>query len=235
MTITIQQIMRSPVELIDPTTTIAAAAGKMRDEDLGCLLVGRNDRLLGMVTDRDLTVRSLAERRNAAREPVWTVMSTGLVCCFEDQAIEEAARLMAQHSIRRLPVLDQRKMVTGIVSLSDMHGGKPAKKPWQVTFYREFTDNRGAMHEVPLATMYVATPEREEAVASARRLLKEDWCHRRWKGRADGCRVVRGIKSRTFPPPRQSRAVRAGHSLNGKVRLPSHHEAGTESKQLSTG
>jgi CBS domain-containing protein len=235
MTMTIQKIMSSPVELIDPTTTIAAAAGRMRDQDLGCLLVGMDGRLLGMVTDRDLTVRTLAEGKNAADEPVWTVMSTGIVYCFEDQAVEEAVRLMAEHGIRRLPVLDRQQVVTGIVSLSDIHGGETTKKPWQVTFYREFTDNRGTVHEVPLATIYVGTPEREDAVAAARALLKEDWCHRRWKGAADGCRVGGGIKPRAFPHPRRPLAVRAGHSRAGQVRLPWHREAGAARKHLSTG
>lgn len=100
----INEIMSRPVDLIDPTTTIAAAAGKMRDEDVGCLLVGRDDQLFGIVTDRDIAIRAVADGRNATREPVWTVMSNEVLCCFEDQPVEEAARMMAEHSVRRLPV-----------------------------------------------------------------------------------------------------------------------------------
>jgi CBS domain-containing protein len=112
---------------------VAAAAAKMRDEDVGCLLVGRDDRLFGIVTDRDITdrditVRAVAARRNAFREPVWTAMSSEILCCFEDEPVAEAARIMAEHSIRSLPVLDGAGLLCGTVSLSDVSGGS-RKKP----------------------------------------------------------------------------------------------------------
>lgn len=200
----INQIMSRPVGLIDPTTTIAAAAGKMRDEDVGCLLVGRDDQLLGIVTDRDIAVRALADGRNAIHEPVWTVMSNKVLCCSEDQPVEEAARIMAEHSIRRLPVLDREGLLSGIVSVSDVYGRESRKKPRQVTFYRELTDSRGRVHEVPLKTVYVAEVDSEdEAVAAAERILKEDWCVSGSKGAADGRRVAGGTKSRPFQPRRR--------------------------------
>jgi CBS domain-containing protein len=189
----IKQIMSTTVDLIDPTTTVAAAAAKMRDDDVGCLLVGRDDRLFGIVTDRDITVRAVAARRNAFREPVWRVMSSEILCCFEDEPVAEAARIMAEHSIRRLPVLDREGLLCGIVSLSDLCGGDSRKKPWQVTFYKKLTDSRGVVHETPVTTVYVADVDSEdEAVAVAGRLLKEDWSGGRWKGAVDGCRVARG-------------------------------------------
>lgn len=205
----IHQIMSRPVDLIDPTTTIAAAAGKMRDEDVGCLLVGRDDQLFGIVTDRDIAVRALADGRNAIHEPVWTVMSNEVVCCLEDQPVEEAARIMAEHSVRRLPVLDREGLLSGIVSLTDVYGGESRKKPWQVTFYKELTDSRGTVHEVPLTAVYVAEDSEDEAVAAAGRILKEDWCVSRSKGAADGCRVAGGSKSRPFQPRRRPLLARS--------------------------
>jgi hypothetical protein len=78
------------------------------------------------------------------------------------------------------------------------------KKPWQVTFYKELTDSRGTVHEVPLTTVYVAEVDSEdEAVAAAGRILKEDWCVSRSKSAADGCRVAGGTKSRPFQPRRR--------------------------------
>jgi CBS domain-containing protein len=210
----ISQIMSRPVDLIDPTTTIAAAAGKMRDEDVGCLLVGRDDQLFGIVTDRDIAVRALADGRNAIHEPVWTVMSNEVLCCFEDQPVEEAARIMAEHSVRRLPVLDREGLLSGIVSLSDVCGGESRKKPWQVTFYKELTDSRGTVHEAPLATVYVAGADSEnEAAAAAGRILKKDWCLSRWKGAADGCRVAGGTKSRPFQPRRRPMLSRSAAAV----------------------
>ena len=206
----IHQIMSTPVDLIDPTTTIAAAAGKMRDEDVGCLLVGRNDQLFGIVTDRDIAVRALADSRNAICEPVWTVMSSEVLCCFEDQPVEEAARIMAEHSVRRLPVLDREGVLSGILSLSDVYGGESRKRPWQVTFHKELTDSRGTVHEVPLTTVYVAQVDSEdEAVAAAGRILEEEWCDSSRKTAADGCRVAGGIKSRPFQPQRRPLLARS--------------------------
>ena len=187
------RIMSRRVELIDPATTVAAAVRRMRDEDVGCLLVGRNDRVFGIVTDRDLVVRTLAEGRNAHREPVRNVLSSEVLCCFEDQPVEEAAAIIAEHGVRRLPVLDRRQTLVGIVSLSDVRGGASRKKPYVVTFYKELPDSCGIPHEVPLRTVYVTGVDSEDgALAAAGTAFARDWGPRRWKGEPDGCRVDRG-------------------------------------------
>lgn len=223
----ISQVMSKAVDPIDPTTTIAAAAARMRDEDVGYLLVGTGDRLLGIVTDRDMAVRALAEGKNATREPVWTVMSSGVLSCFEDQPLTEAARIMAEHGVRRLPVLDREGSLRGIVLLSDVHRGEPRRKPWKVTFYKELTDSRGTVHEAPLTQIYVAGADNEgEAAVAARRILKEHWCLGGWKHAADGYRVAGGRRSRprrTRPQLAQS-AVAAAAAARARS-APSHHEA----------
>jgi CBS domain-containing protein len=94
----IKEMMRVPVDAIDPLTTVAAAAQEMRNEDVGCLLVGRRDRLVGIVTDRDIVVRALANGKNAYRESVWNVMSSEVLSCFDDQPVDEAVSMMG-HSI----------------------------------------------------------------------------------------------------------------------------------------
>ena len=116
---------------------------------------------------------------------------------------------MAEHSVRRLPVLDREGLLSGIVSLTDVYGGESRKKPWQVTFYKELTDSRGTVHEVPLTAVYVAEDSEDEAVAAAGRILKEDWCVSRSKGAADGCRVAGGSKSRPFQPRRRPLLARS--------------------------
>lgn len=189
----IKEIMCTPVDAIDPLTTVAVAAKKMRDENVGCLLVGRRDRLVGIVTDRDIVVRALGNGRNASCELVWNVMSSEVLSCFEDQSVDEAAGIMEEHGIRRLPVLDRQGQLTGIVSRSDVHGRASRKEPFAVTFYKELTDGRGTLHEVPLSTVYVTDVDSEDkAVARARPIFERKWSPNRWKGAADGCRVDRG-------------------------------------------
>ena len=100
---------------------------------------------------------------------------------------------MAVHGVCRLPVLDRRESLVGIVSLSDLHGGVTQRKPYAVTFYKELADSCGTLHEVSLRTVHVAGMDSEqEAVAAATMVFERDWGPGRWKDRADGCRVARG-------------------------------------------
>jgi CBS domain-containing protein len=189
----IRPIMSTPVDPIDPKATLAAAAQKMRDANVGCLLVGKDDQLFGIVTDRDIVVRALADGRSITREQVWSVMSSNPLCCFDDQAADEAASLMAQYGVRRLPVLDRKGRLIGLVSWSDVRGGASKKKSYAVTFYKGLPDGRGTLHDVPLGTVYVTGVDSEdEAVGAAEGVLERAWGWHPWRGAADGCRVERG-------------------------------------------
>ena len=93
----------------------------MRDLDIGLLPVcGDNDRLVGMLTDRDITIRAVAEGQDCRISLVRDAMTPNLVYCFEDEDITEAAELMKENQIRRLVVLDNDKRLVGIVSLGDL-------------------------------------------------------------------------------------------------------------------
>ena len=116
----IKEIMTSDPELIDPDASIRKAAKRMRDEDIGALPVGENDRLVGMVTDRDIAVRGVAEDLAPETTTVRDVMSEKVYYCFEDDAVEDAAKCMAENQVRRLPILNRDKRLTGIVSLADI-------------------------------------------------------------------------------------------------------------------
>lgn len=116
----IKECMTKNVELTDPGTSIAVAAQKMRDGDFGMLPVGQNDRLVGMITDRDIAVRGVAEGKNPEQTKIEDIMSKKVLYCFEDQSIEEAAENMGQNQVRRLPVLNRGKRLVGILSLSDV-------------------------------------------------------------------------------------------------------------------
>ncbi len=116
----IQEIMTPKVRIADPNMTIRDAARFMRADNVGALPVGENDRLIGMITDRDIVVRAVAEQRSPGNTTVREVMSEGICYCFEDDDAEGAARVMAKHQVRRLPVLNRKKRLVGVIALADL-------------------------------------------------------------------------------------------------------------------
>jgi len=116
----LKEIMTPHVEVIAPEASIYEAAQQMRHLDIGPLPVCEGERLVGMLTDRDITVRAVAEGRDPVTTLVREVMTPDLVYGFEDQDLEDAARLMEQYQIRRLPVLNRAKQLVGIVALGDL-------------------------------------------------------------------------------------------------------------------
>src|SRR5437868_10822505 len=105
----IKDIMTRHVECVSPENTVQDAARKMRDLDVGPLPVCDNDRLAGMLTDRDITVRAVAEGRDPKTAKVRDTMSEGIDYCFEDDDVAEAARHMREKQVRRLVVLNRDK------------------------------------------------------------------------------------------------------------------------------
>jgi CBS domain-containing protein len=116
----VKDVMTRGAECVSPTTTLADAATRMKELDVGPLPVCENDRLVGIITDRDITVRATAEAFPPRLGQVRDVMTPDVVYCFEDQDVQEAAGLMQQHQIRRLVVLNRDKRLVGIVSLGDL-------------------------------------------------------------------------------------------------------------------
>ena len=116
----VSQILTREVETIRPDTTVKEAAQRMRSMDVGSLPVCDGRHLLGMVTDRDITIRITAEGRDAANTPVQEAMTPDVAFVFEDQDVQEAARIMREQQIRRLPVLSRDKQLVGILALGDI-------------------------------------------------------------------------------------------------------------------
>jgi CBS domain-containing protein len=116
----IEEIMTPYVRCVQSDVTLVEAAVVMRDMDVGALPICEEGRLVGMLTDRDIALRAVAE----CRDPRWTmvkdVMSPGVVYIYSDQAVEDAAELMERKQVRRLPVLNREKRLVGIVSLGDV-------------------------------------------------------------------------------------------------------------------
>ena len=116
----VREIMTEGAETITPTAQVRDAARLMRARNVGALPVGENDRLVGVVTDRDIVIRAVAEGRSESETSVRDIMSDGICYCFDDDDIERAAELMAEHQIRRLPVVNREKRLVGIVALADL-------------------------------------------------------------------------------------------------------------------
>ena len=114
----LKDLMSRDVKVISPDMTIRDAARKMRDGDFGMLPVGEDDRLIGTISDRDIAIRAVAEGKDVGTK-VRDVMSEGVAWAYEDDSVEEAAKIMSQRQVRRLPVVDRDKRLVGIVALGD--------------------------------------------------------------------------------------------------------------------
>ncbi|HZH42748.1 MAG TPA: CBS domain-containing protein [Lysobacter sp.] len=115
----ISDIMTRDVCLVSPQQSIREAAELMQQHDIGSLPVEDNERLVGMLTDRDIVIRAIA-RGLGVDTPVREVMTSDIKFCFDDQDIDEVARNMADLEIRRLPVVNRDKRLVGIVSLANV-------------------------------------------------------------------------------------------------------------------
>ena len=116
----LSQILTRNVETIGPDTSVREAAQRMRSMDVGSLPVCDGRTLLGMVTDRDLAIRVLAEGRDPNATRVQDAMTPDVCFAFEDDDVQRAAEIMKEKQIRRLPVLDRDKHLVGIVALGDI-------------------------------------------------------------------------------------------------------------------
>ena len=116
----VREFMSDYLETIAAHDSIQHAAGRMRAFALGCLLVRDDQELVGMITDRDITVRVTATGKNPRTTAVSEVMSPGLICCSEDQDVEEVARMMEINQLHRLALIDREGHPTGIVTLGDL-------------------------------------------------------------------------------------------------------------------
>jgi CBS domain-containing protein len=116
----IKEIMTREPVVIQPDVVLKEAAVRMRELDSGVMPVGRTDRLVGMLTDRDITIRATAAGKDPNRTRVEEVMTPDVVYCFEDDDLRDAARKMEEHQLRRLIVLNRDKRLVGILSLGDL-------------------------------------------------------------------------------------------------------------------
>jgi CBS domain-containing protein len=122
----VKDAMHRGVDWVPSDTPITELAKLMRERDIGAIPIGENDRLIGMVTDRDIVCKGLAQdtldlRRATARD----VMTSGIHCCGEDDDLAQAVRHMESLKVRRLPVINKSKRMVGILSLGDVGRSAP--------------------------------------------------------------------------------------------------------------
>jgi CBS domain-containing protein len=123
----VKEAMHKGVDWVDPDTPVTDLAKLMRQHDIGAIPIGQNDRLIGMVTDRNIVCNGLAEdsfdaRRATARD----VMTPGIHCCREDDDLAKAVRHMEELKVRRLPVINKSRRMVGILSLGDVSRSAPS-------------------------------------------------------------------------------------------------------------
>jgi len=117
----LREIMTPNVECVRPGDTLQEAAAKMKSLDVGPMPVcGDDDKIVGMLTDRDITIRATAEGKDPKTTRVQDAMSEDVIWCYEDQDTDEAAELMQERQVRRLLVMGRDKRLVGIVSLGDL-------------------------------------------------------------------------------------------------------------------
>jgi CBS domain-containing protein len=121
----VSEVMTSTVRIASPDDTLQSAAQLMEREDFGSLPVGENDRLVGMLTDRDITIRAVARGVAPQECTVRDVMSSDVKYVYDDQSVKDAASIMGDLHVRRLPVLNRSKRLVGIVSLGDLARTRP--------------------------------------------------------------------------------------------------------------
>ena len=128
----VSEAMTRDVRVANPGQSIRDAARMMAEIDAGAMPVGENDRLVGMITDRDIAIRAVAQGKGPDT-PVREVMSSEVKYCFEDEDLEHVAKNMGDIQVRRLPVVNRDKRLVGIVALGDIARKEDAKTTGQTT------------------------------------------------------------------------------------------------------
>jgi len=116
----IKDVMSQDVQFVTPEKTVQQVAEIMQARDIGFVPVGENDRLIGMVTDRDITTRCVAKGQSPADQQIRDIMTPKTYYCYDDQEIEDVCNNLGEIQVRRLPVVNRDKRLVGIVSLGDL-------------------------------------------------------------------------------------------------------------------
>ena len=124
----VKDVMHKGVDWVSPGTPVTELAKLMREHDIGAIPIGENDRLIGMVTDRDIVCKGLAQESfDARRATARDVMTPGIHCCREDDDLTKAVQHMEMLEVRRLPVINKSKRMVGMLALGDFSNLAPSE------------------------------------------------------------------------------------------------------------
>jgi CBS domain-containing protein len=138
MKVKVGKVMVSDVEAAGPDVSLRELARRMRELGISFVPIVEGERLVGVITDRDIVLRGVSEAKNSATARARDVMSLEVVCCFEDERVDHARRLMIEHNVRRLPVIGRDHHLVGIVNFADTEGrATPVKKATRATFHKK--------------------------------------------------------------------------------------------------
>ena len=116
----IKDIMSKNVEVVAPETLLFEVAKKMQNRDCGCVLVAKDDRIVGVITDRDIALRCVAESHHPAETTAAQIMTSDILYCRDTDKADDVTKNMGENKVRRLAVLDSNKRLVGIVTLGDL-------------------------------------------------------------------------------------------------------------------
>src|SRR6266511_2400134 len=183
----VNEVLVADVETAEPETPLRELAHRMRELAIGFIPIVEGDRLVGVITDRDIVLRGVSEAKDSEMARARDLMSLEVVCCFQDESVEQARQLMAEHNVRRLPVIDRHHNLVGIIKLADIEGQvKPVKKAVKVTFHKDMTDSSGHPHKVTIKTLYITGAKDKEAAQAAAVKQWEEEKGGAWSDDADG-------------------------------------------------
>jgi CBS domain-containing protein len=140
----VKDVMTRDVQLVRPEETAQEAARLLADIAAGAVPIGRDLRPEGVLTDRDILIRLVAEGKDPTTTTVGSIMSADLLCCHENDEAEATAEAMRQRQVRRMPVLDNEGRLAGIVTLSDIARGRPAEQMTREEELREAAGDKPA-------------------------------------------------------------------------------------------
>ena len=221
----VSEVLVADIETAEPDTPIRELAHRMRELAIGFIPIVEGDRLVGVITDRDIVLRGVSEAKDSETARARDLMSLEVVCCFQDESVEQARQLMAEHNVRRLPVIDRHHHLVGIIKLADIEGqGKPVKKAVKVTFHKDMTDSSGHPHKVTIKTVYITGAKDKEAAQAA--------AVKQWEEEKGGT----WSRSWTASKRRKSRTARRRPSRQSNSNLRRHrrraYSAGSRGRRL---